>query len=420
MKIPYVKNIHNNLKSLSFKNLHSIVTEGVNADIDNLDNVRIFILDQLPSVKPEKRIINVYKANDIIFYYVEGGILYYQRLYGSLQCIDDTFSSMPIIIPVNINGKKAAFVKKLSGMAYLVDGGANYQAYTLPSGHLMCEYNNMLFIADGNTLLFSTIGDYTDFTMDLNHGGYINLNAVEGQIMIMATVSDKLILFTEKAIYEFIAIGKRLDYKLERVMEIENRHINYNSVKPCLEQVVFVENDKLYAYKNGIIEQIDSCLDQGKYSTCNSFGYKDNVYYILLRDQNSSYSILRYDFDGHRQCLIPCNNCSVNNEGLFVDKNKDLYVDFQIHSPYMKGTLNCKEMDFDCAKDKVIHKISMYSELDGILTVKSDIGEKTFKLKKGVNVKRMNIPTSSLWLSFTGGNGFFVDNIKIEYRIKEG
>jgi hypothetical protein len=90
----------------------------------------------------------------------------------------------------------------------------------------------------------------------------------------------------------------------------------------------------------------------------------------------------------------------------------------QITSQDYGGSFYSKEIDMGTAKDKVIHGLSAFCGSTGRLIIDTDSTSLMFAMKKGANVKRMNIPSSKFTFIFYSGEGFFVDQLKIEYRIK--
>ena len=418
MKIPFVKRIKNNLKTLSVENFCKIVKSSVNADIDENGTIRCFSLNKYLSTAPTDWLLNVCKINDIIFYVANNGTVYYQVNKGGCGNVPATFTTEPEIILLK-NEENGILIANGVGDGYLLKDGGVITQVALPVGGAMCYYNQRLFIANGRKLLFSAVDDYTNFTMDLNSGGMIQTSAEDGDILRLVENDGKLVIFTNKAVYEFTTDGERLDYKLERKIEFAFNNFFTKSVKVCDGKVVFINDNKLCTYKEGKIKEIDSYLDLDDVTVKNSFGVSGSAYYIALIENRYGGRILRYDFNGDRQCFIQTDYSLVCDGGMVSNNAGSIYTISQAEDSNCIVKFSSIDFDMGTAKDKVIHKISAFCQGECILTVQSDCGNYDFILESGANLKRMNLPSSTYSFNFSGNNGFSVYRLKIEYRVKE-
>jgi hypothetical protein len=387
-------------------------------DVDEGDKVTAYKLQKILSNLPNDWLVSIAKIGNKVFCLGSGGRFYYQSLIGEANYLPSTFIDMPTILQTTINGKEGYLVKGEYGQAYFIlDEG--FEEYTLPTGKTMCEYNERLYIANENNLYFSKQNDYTNFTMDYDKGGVVKTDVKDGNILKLVKCDKKLIVFTQKAIYEFTANGERIDYSLTKKADFNFASLLADSVKTCLNQVVFVCGNKLFTYTNGNINEVPSLLDYEGCQAQNSFGTDCGVYYIAVADRKYGNCILRYDFASKKQCLIQCYYPLVCDEGIVTDNLCNLFSIVETAVSDRTCSFSSVDFDFGNAKDKVIHKISLFSSEDGKMTIESDCGSSVFSLKKGANFKRMNIPSTTYSLSFSSNGAIYPSKIKIEYRIKE-
>jgi hypothetical protein len=388
-------------------------------DMDENGIVTAYKTQKILSYLPNEWLTNIAKVGKKFFLLGSGGNLYFKSVADSEErYLSTAFFEMPVILQAKINGKEGFLVKGEGAKTYfIVDEGV--EEYTLPIGKPTCEYNERLYIANANELYFSKQNDYTDFTMDYDKGGVVKTDLKDGSILKLVQNDGKLIVFTQKAIYEFIANGERIDYMITRKANFNFDGLFVDSVKSCLNQVVFVCDSKLYEYSDGEVKKASSLLDYEGCVVQDSFGIDGGVYYVAVAHRNIGNCVLRYDFGNKKQCLIECAYPLVCDEGIVTDNAGNLFSIVETEALDRTCSFSSVDFDFGNAKDKVIHKISLFSSEDGKMTIQSDCGSSVFTLKKGANEKRTNLPSSTYSLSFSSNRAICPTKIKIEYRIKE-
>lgn len=417
MRIPYVKRVANDTLLFNAENLSNLSKLSMNATCDKDGNIKYYGYTDTQSDLFTKTVRGMAKVGEKIFCYTEKNKLFYIE---NLTVVDTGLTIlfvMPTILEIVKNGEHLVLVLDENGTGYTIDSEGNTMTYSFPIGRVACTYNGMLFIAHLNELYFSAPMDCTNFTMNLNEGGVIKTDKNDGNIVSLVVQDNKLLVFTTRAIYEFTAFGERIDYTLKKI-ETTVPSVRMFSAKNCGKKTLFISGDKLCSYENRKITEINSMLSRENLVIKGNPAVDKKAYYIPVSDSNGNRRILRYDTENDTECLIDCDYSVISDGGYTMNKN-GMLIFIEENGELVKNySFTSKVLDFGTAKDKVIHEISMICDAAGILTVHGDCGERTFTLKKGSNVKRMNIPSNSFTLTFSGGSKFNAQHIKIKYRIK--
>ncbi|MBQ8426575.1 MAG: hypothetical protein IJX16_02310 [Clostridia bacterium] len=421
MKIPYVKRMNEKLKSFRAENLHQIIKKCTNGEFDNFRKFVKVGLQRADFKCPSEQVSLFEKVGNKLFYYTVSGKIYFSQGNTLTEVKDLILYNPPIVIEIIHNGKRKPLILSETGWGYVVEDDGTSSTYTVPIGEFACVYKHMLFVADGNILNFSAVGDYTDFTMDLNHGGMIKTDLSDGKIIALIEQDGKLVIFTNRAVYEFIATGERLDYTLERVGEFNFNNVLSKTVKNCCGKIIFIDGNQMLCYENKKITKIEDVSYLTEYSVQNFAGTNKNTYYFVANDSDNNYKILRYDISSKNHCVIDGkdNTLSVCDGGYVYSGNGLVFNMVSDVFPDTVVTFDSIDFDLGTAREKVLHVISFFSLEDGEMVIQSENGSRKFAIKKGANLIRVNIPTKIFKLIFSGKANFTVSQIKIEYRIKE-
>ncbi len=418
MKIPYVRKINSkDIRSVSLKDLSELGGTSVNAVVDKTGKIIKFAFMGTEAEKINKKVLSIISVGDKVFYYAEDGKLYCVYNGALITPQLKAFSSSPTIVEIMKNGKYVPFVIDGIGNGYAINEDGTVTEHEIPKGRVATVYNGMLFIANNNEVYFSAPLDFTDFTMDLNHGGLIKTDVNDGEIRSLVTEEDKLLIFTTRAVYTFTAFGDRIDYELKK-LETVIPSMRTCSAKDCGEKIVFVSDDSLYAYSQGKITKIDGLLDGKNYKPISDSAVDDGVYYLPVTDANGKKSILRHDLKSGLECLLDTGKSLIADGGYSVSDNGSLLKLEENSLAETTVSFTGKPFDFGSAKKKVVHEISVICSSQGTLTIDGDCGQKKFSLERGGNEKRMNISSKTFVLTFSGGKDFNAKNLTIKYRIK--
>lgn len=419
MKIPYVKRFNAKYKSIFAKNLKDLNPLEINAYVDKKSNVHPIGYKEVISTALSKSAEKIFGLSSGVFVYASDDKIYAVSSNAFKQVGTKTFSAVPNILDVFVDGEKTALVLDGSGKGYKVSDDLKLTEVSgLPLGTVATVYNGMLFIAKENQLYFSAPMGMTDFTMDLTRGGVVRTDESDGQIVALCVQNGKLLIFTENAIYSFSAYGERIDYSLKKI-ETDVPVINASSVKDCGEKTLFVSEQKLCSFVDGKIQILDSILDGVKFIANGSSAVADGIYYIPVKQtSNDKKYFLRHDVKTDKECLIESAVAVIGDGGYTFDANGKLTVVKSNASNTINIRFKLDEVDFNTPKEKVINEISAVCVGDGALTISGEYGSSDFELKDGNNVKRINFPARTFNIEFSGKGAFNVKNVRIKYRIK--
>ncbi len=420
MKIPYVKKIKNKLKTFEIKNFFQLTDGNSNALIDENGQLKAFGFVQGVYLGPPNEISSIQVVGDKKVFYTQSKQVYFSKSPAITHVKNLKVNSLASFVEIVHEGERKLLVVAQNGKAHLVENdGSTYTDFVVPRATFACVYNRMLFLAYKNKLYFSAVDNYTDFTNDLNRGGVVELDSRDGNIIEFAVNDGKLIIFTTKAIYEFIADGERVDYQLKKVLSHNINGIDKGSVRICCGKVVFLSDSKICVYDKGEITVINLNLNMDDYMLTNTIAVYKDTYFTIAVCYSSGFLMIGYDFKTNQQysvtCPVPyiCDGLySIEPYGLIWEMVED-------NSIISEFGFNSVKFDMATTDEKVLHKISLFSQTECKMSIQTDKETRVFGIKKGPNKLRVNIPALNFKMGFMGEEPLLIERIKIEYRLKE-
>ncbi len=360
--------------------------------------------------------LKILDYNDGIFYGYEQGKLYVIKK-NVEKVINTNVSNASAIYQITKGDSSKLFLINKNGFAEIIYVDEfRCLPYGLPDGEFSCLYNEMLFVGGGNTVYFSKKGDITDFTMSLDAGGYITTKAEDGNISDMLVFNDKLVIFTDKAVYEFTALGERIDYTLKRVCD-KPKGVMYNSARVVGNCIMFIIINEIYSYKDGQIKKRPSF--KGEYSfDASAVGVYNNSYVIRGCDLYGDFVTMMHDEQSDLECVLDQQYKQYLKDGynLTFGMGIDLFDSGYMYGTYVKYI--CNSLDFGEINKKILHEVVVKTTGACTMTIKYDGGSTTYKLERGINKVKMSLPSYSFRFEFEANSQFMVEKIQAKYRFR--
>ena len=156
--------------------------------------------------------VKVYRVNGSVYVYCDdNGVI--KLTTRGFQSTGFTSEVPPLIISVIKNGaRKVLFIGTNSAE---IDG----QSVDVPFGESFAYLGDRLFIASGRKIYYSAEFDWTNFSVGLDFGGFIETDVQSGNIVCLAVHSGKLAVLCEHALYELSPFGESFGWTLSRVTD---------------------------------------------------------------------------------------------------------------------------------------------------------------------------------------------------------
>jgi len=361
------------------------------------------------------------------FYQVEGK-RYCLDILGNLwqdidgvytRFVNATFTSEPHITPVIYQGEKRILIfSKEKGVLK----GLGEEEVTIPYGKAFTIFKGMLFVAEGSVLRFSAPFNFTDFTIDLTLGGFIEVDNALGEIMGIAQGNDGLTLLCKHGAVYLEVKGERVEYTLKN-LQTDYIDVKDNTVAQVNGGLCFISGNKICYLKKGKIAEhnlptyLGEILDFG---ACNlngerihfGAGGENRTYFVYVTTTLGNF-ILCFSTDKKECYLLNAKRGMSAVGGLFganVERKdsqgaNETQTEYTVYRAVIGGSKNAlaneeddykgyylsNPINFNNSLYKRVSKINLSATSQGQLTVYAEEGKKTFSIKKGENFFRANL-----------------------------
>ena len=312
---------------------------------------------------------------------------------------DKPFPSFPDIIEILIDGKKEiACISPL--FTYVTGECSGY--YKFISGDCYTSYNGILFIGKNNRLYFSEPFYQKSLSENGAVFGEIVLDESYGNIVDFAETTEGLLIFCTKKIVKLKPFGDITDYSMTAISDLNG--IEKNSVKKVNDRVYFINDGKLYCYKDGV-KKVNSLLDDKDFLTLDKACSFNDFYAIKTEMENNEYVFL---INEEEQLFIKADGYVLDDGGRVFNTVNNKTARIKIGNGVF--TYITKKFSVDG------FITGFYGEFSAVSTVKisGDFGEKEFTAN-GVFFIPLCLKTKYAVIKITAQNPFTLKNMKIEY-----
>lgn len=193
-----------------------------------------------PSNKRNEREL-VLSAEDVIYRLKESEKYWqFQNLFpsheeGALTTVDER----PVLL----------IPKKNKGI-YIYDGFNFSDAEVNIAPTAMCSHYGRVFAVDKNDeyrLIFSDVGDPTNWNVSLDEGGRIYMDVEDGRILKLISHGGHLYIFREYSIYRLTAYGDQRDFVMKKVANTTAK-VWKDTVALCDNRIIFLTRAGAYQF----------------------------------------------------------------------------------------------------------------------------------------------------------------------------
>ena len=200
-----------------------------------------------------------------------------------------TFTSVPNAIYYNLNGEDVMLITSATdGMLVFQPQKINPLLTDAPKITSMCRHYERIFaIEEGKRtkLVFSANLDPTNWNVDIDEAGYIDLADERGALEQVISFNDYVYIFKEYGICRLSAYGDQTEFSISNLYTTSGK-IYGNSVCLCGDRIMFLSKDGIYAF-NGystskLSLKIESLFKNMDNENCAS-AYFNGKYYLALK-----------------------------------------------------------------------------------------------------------------------------------------
>lgn len=365
----------------------------------------------IPSISP---VVKGYFINGQIYLYCQNGILY-KLNQGELEKVIDCNGEQPVLTSIIYNGENQVLATLSFGSFVLLEEeiGVN-----IPFGHSLCTLNGTTFIADDSTIYYSDEFDFDNISNNLNNFGYIKIDSEMGKILQVFGFEGQVIIVLERAICQLKSV-EQTSYKLQK-LNLATLEVKKGSVQIVGDQIVFLNNKTICAYKNGNLLSLSTLIED--YSLKENAGAKAglNKYYLpVISDKNNKTYLYILDTSLKQECIIENDNFVLCGGDYLVKRatNKLVKIEFNSRSN-LGGQWVSKRIDFKQSKPKTLRTLSVKTGSSAILTISGDFGKNNYSLKEGYNTKYLNLYSNYFVIEITFlSSEFSAENLQLEYTL---
>lgn len=236
--------------------------------------------------------VKFYDVDGELYVYCSGGTLY-KTENNALVSTGFTSTVPPLVAPVIRNGVKTAlFISDVSAMV------GNETVSGVPYGTSCAFFAGRLFISDGDKIKFSEEFDFTDFTVGLDFGGFIQVDKADGEILYLYGDGEKLSVVCEHAAYTVTPYGEEYEFKIDKVQSFA-LDVKKGTVFGTGNRVCFISGDGFCIFVGGKIKRVGEALSSVAVSSFNAAGGKNGLYVLPFTSANVAYV---YVYDTVKEC----------------------------------------------------------------------------------------------------------------------
>lgn len=161
-----------------------------------------------------------------------------------------TFSSPPVGLMYNYNGKNVMIFSKPGGGIYIYDGTNMTLVPEAPEITSMCLHYERLFVTTGgddNSLWFSDDFDPANWNVSLSEAGFIDMNDFRGDLIKVVSFGDYLYVFRSFGITRISAYTDQRQFSATNLFLCSGR-IFADSIIVCGDCMLFTATDGMYRF----------------------------------------------------------------------------------------------------------------------------------------------------------------------------
>ena len=233
------------------------------------------------------------KYNNYLMLYCSDGKLYANFLRSSttkfVPVSSLVLSSCPTILNYKLNGQDVIIiVNKEDGMYVWNSIDPPEHIENAPIINSMCLHYERLFVTtdgDKRTVWFSDDLDPTNWNVQLNEAGFIEINDERGVLNRVVSFNDYVYVFREFGISRITAFAEQSNFFVTQLYTSGGR-IYPDSICICGDRILFLASDGLFVFNGSTATKISLNIDklfENTYNDKSKAAYFNGCYYLACR-----------------------------------------------------------------------------------------------------------------------------------------
>ena len=381
------------------------------------------------------------KYEDYLIVYCSNGQMYLGYMYMNAKLLAPieglSFSSLPNVVPYNLNGSDVLLIgTKEEGLYYYDARYVPHKIDQAPNITSMAIHYERLFVtidgADKRTLYFSDDLDPTNWNLTLTEGGFINMMDERGVLNKVVSFNDYLYVFRDFGIARVSAYASQEDFYVSQLYTSSGR-IYPKTITVCGDTIIFLANDGIYSFNGSSTNKISLNIDKlfKDVSNENAVGtFNNGCFYLACKlnfNDGEKVGCENEDFVNNVLLELNLNNGEINlmrgvdiinvqsvnntieNKTVVCFKSDNKYLMGQIDKSGcvmgepLKKVWHAPKTDFGVSdRLKIITEFYIYSKSDITILFKVDNKVHNFKVKgsEKVTIVKPNIKGFEFEVSF--------------------
>ncbi|MCL2598369.1 MAG: hypothetical protein FWD76_00450 [Firmicutes bacterium] len=198
-----------------------------------------------------------------------------------------TLTSVPSAVTYRLGDEDVCLITTPTDGLFVWDGVFDIKHIAgVPNISSMTMHNERMFVTtpdNPNAVYFSDDFDPTNFSLDIDEGGYIEMLDERGSPQKCISYQNFVYIFREYGISRLTALGTQADFVFSNLF-VSSGKIYPKTVCLCGDTVMFLASDGLYAF-NGVtvVKALDNLSPQMRPSDFAYGGYNNGKYYVSLQ-----------------------------------------------------------------------------------------------------------------------------------------
>lgn len=361
---------------------------------------------------------------------------------------DKTFEGEMLGINYHLNGDDCLIIiipKEKKIVVFHSDDSAEIIENAPELVSICLHYERLFAILEGDrkTLMFSANLDPTNWEVDSESGGFIEMHDERGSINKIVSFNDYVYVFRDYGVSRVSAYGDQSEFSVSQLF-ISSSKIYGNSVTSCGDRILFLARDGLHAFDgystSKINLNIESMLLNINNEKCASVFYNGKYYLACKLDFGDEEKIGCEDYEGGyvNNALI---ELDLNSGDINIMRGVDILSMIAVEEEQFSKLIACFNGKYHNRLGQLNHNgkvfgevlkkewVSPYSNLgypnqlkivkeiliktkgECLVKIKSDIEEKEYKISGKNTTQRVltNVRGELIQISFVSNDSFDVE-----------
>lgn len=317
----------------------------------------------------------------------------------------------PLMVEVILNGKKEVLIIE-SSKAFIMGKNTTFK---FPHGTSAGKYDGRIFVSKLKNIYYSNKFNFDTVSTDIVNEGFLSVESEDEMIFELVSFTDCLYAVCEKGIYKLTINDGEFNFKR---CEVEPITIMNGSIKKIGKDIYFISDNRLCVFDGNTVKVISGEFDRylpyvkENASTANGF-------YMIKTVMNGEEVFFLYDtFTGKHHYVWIEERGSLGENGSMFSSEYYGFYDICYNTDTKIFRWCSKELDFSCPHKKSLLELSLCVDQPMSIYVKGDFGTKKLELEKGLNVKKLNLTSSTFkFTTMVVSENILIKDMKFKYRI---